>query len=242
MASTPGGRLEGGNNATREPCRGGPPGPGVPDPGKACAEPGGAAQQHGGCREGLQCAPAAWPGVGFTVADGPASHFPPPPHPQATYSVDKLGLDMERVNPNGGAIALGHPLGCTGARQVGGGGGLTKGMLVSKRSGPCCRCKAAPSGQHCPRGPRTCCPTCCSGPMPALRLQHIAPPHSLFLNLPPPPQTATLLYEMQRRGKAARFGVVSMCIGSGGWARGAAGHACCGRVWPILWTPGPAPA
>jgi acetyl-CoA acetyltransferase len=22
------------------------------------------------------------------------------------------------VNPNGGAIALGHPLGCTGARQV----------------------------------------------------------------------------------------------------------------------------
>jgi len=23
---------------------------------------------------------------------------------------------MERVNPNGGAIALGHPLGCTGTR------------------------------------------------------------------------------------------------------------------------------
>ncbi|KAL4423207.1 hypothetical protein ABPG77_000340 [Micractinium sp. CCAP 211/92] len=63
---------------------------------------------------------------------------------QATYSVDKLGLDMDKVNPNGGAIALGHPLGCTGARQ-----------------------------------------------------------------------TATLLYEMQRRGKGARFGVVSMCIGSG---------------------------
>ncbi|KAI7840879.1 hypothetical protein COHA_005409 [Chlorella ohadii] len=63
---------------------------------------------------------------------------------QATYSVDKLGIDLDKVNPNGGAIALGHPLGCTGARQ-----------------------------------------------------------------------TATLLYEMQRRGKAARFGVVSMCIGSG---------------------------
>lgn len=63
---------------------------------------------------------------------------------QATYSVDKLGIDIDKVNPNGGAIALGHPLGCTGARQ-----------------------------------------------------------------------TATLLYEMQRRGKAARFGVVSMCIGSG---------------------------
>ena len=34
---------------------------------------------------------------------------------QATYCVDKLGLDPEKVNPNGGAIALGHPLGCTGA-------------------------------------------------------------------------------------------------------------------------------
>jgi acetyl-CoA acetyltransferase len=33
---------------------------------------------------------------------------------QATYCVKKLGLDMEKVNPNGGAIALGHPLGCTG--------------------------------------------------------------------------------------------------------------------------------
>jgi acetyl-CoA acyltransferase len=26
------------------------------------------------------------------------------------------GLDPEKVNPNGGAIALGHPLGCTGAK------------------------------------------------------------------------------------------------------------------------------
>lgn len=67
-----------------------------------------------------------------------------PSYLQATYSVQTLGIDWEKVNPNGGAIALGHPLGCTGARQ-----------------------------------------------------------------------TATLLYEMQRRGKGARFGVVSMCIGSG---------------------------
>src|SRR5690606_5298771 len=29
-----------------------------------------------------------------------------------------LGLDMERVNVNGGAIALGHPIGATGARIV----------------------------------------------------------------------------------------------------------------------------
>ena len=35
---------------------------------------------------------------------------------QATYCVRKLGLDVKKVNPNGGAIALGHPLGCTGAR------------------------------------------------------------------------------------------------------------------------------
>jgi acetyl-CoA acyltransferase len=27
-----------------------------------------------------------------------------------------LGLDLERINVNGGAIALGHPLGCTGAK------------------------------------------------------------------------------------------------------------------------------
>lgn len=38
--------------------------------------------------------------------------------PQAVYCVEKLGIPMEKVNPNGGAIALGHPLGCTGARQV----------------------------------------------------------------------------------------------------------------------------
>ena len=37
---------------------------------------------------------------------------------QATYCAEKLGLDHERVNVNGGAIALGHPLGATGARCV----------------------------------------------------------------------------------------------------------------------------
>ena len=37
---------------------------------------------------------------------------------QAVYCCKKLGLDMQKVNPNGGAIALGHPLGATGARQV----------------------------------------------------------------------------------------------------------------------------
>jgi acetyl-CoA acyltransferase len=37
---------------------------------------------------------------------------------QALYCIRELGLDVSKVNPNGGAIALGHPLGCTGARQV----------------------------------------------------------------------------------------------------------------------------
>ncbi|XP_053116259.1 3-ketoacyl-CoA thiolase, peroxisomal isoform X1 [Hemicordylus capensis] len=37
---------------------------------------------------------------------------------QAVYCVEKLGIPLEKVNPLGGAIALGHPLGCTGARQV----------------------------------------------------------------------------------------------------------------------------
>ena len=37
---------------------------------------------------------------------------------QAVYSIRELALDPEKVNPCGGAISLGHPLGCTGARQV----------------------------------------------------------------------------------------------------------------------------
>ncbi|KAM5343926.1 hypothetical protein ACJ41O_012463 [Fusarium nematophilum] len=34
------------------------------------------------------------------------------------YCVEQLGLDPGRVNPRGGAIAFGHPLGCTGTRQI----------------------------------------------------------------------------------------------------------------------------
>jgi acetyl-CoA acyltransferase 1 len=36
----------------------------------------------------------------------------------AVYCKDVLKLDHAKMNPRGGAIALGHPLGCTGARQV----------------------------------------------------------------------------------------------------------------------------
>ncbi|MFH1974920.1 MAG: thiolase family protein [Pseudomonadota bacterium] len=35
---------------------------------------------------------------------------------QALYCINELGIDIAKVNINGGAIALGHPLGCTGAK------------------------------------------------------------------------------------------------------------------------------
>ena len=61
---------------------------------------------------------------------------------QALSVMKVLGIDLERTNVNGGALALGHPLGCTGAKL-----------------------------------------------------------------------TATLLYEMKRRG--SRYGMVTMCVGGG---------------------------
>src|ERR1700691_2541097 len=35
---------------------------------------------------------------------------------QSLAVIQEAGIDPEKVNPNGGAIALGHPLGCTGAK------------------------------------------------------------------------------------------------------------------------------
>jgi acetyl-CoA acyltransferase len=66
---------------------------------------------------------------------------------QALAVIRELGLDTSKVNVNGGAIALGHPLGCTGSKL-----------------------------------------------------------------------TATLLYEMKRRG--SRYGLVTMCVGGGMGAAG----------------------
>ncbi|KAI1500870.1 thiolase [Biscogniauxia marginata] len=37
---------------------------------------------------------------------------------QCLWCANELGLPLDKVNPQGGAIAFGHPLGCTGARQV----------------------------------------------------------------------------------------------------------------------------
>jgi len=38
---------------------------------------------------------------------------------QVLASADELGIDMDKLNPHGGAIALGHPFGMTGARIMG---------------------------------------------------------------------------------------------------------------------------
>lgn len=86
--------------------------------------------------------PAAVAKAGLTLGDIDVFEINEAFASQAVYCVEKLGLSWDKVNPNGGAIALGHPLGCTGARM-----------------------------------------------------------------------TATLLHELKRR--KARYGVVSMCIGSG---------------------------
>jgi acetyl-CoA acetyltransferase len=37
---------------------------------------------------------------------------------QSIAVIDELGLDPAKVNPNGGAIALGHPLGMSGGRLI----------------------------------------------------------------------------------------------------------------------------
>jgi acetyl-CoA acyltransferase len=37
---------------------------------------------------------------------------------QSLYCIRELGLDPEKVNPNGGAISLGHPLGVSGTRMT----------------------------------------------------------------------------------------------------------------------------
>ena len=62
--------------------------------------------------------PAALEACGLTVADIDVYEINEAFAAQAVYCVKKLGIPMDKVNPLGGAIALGHPLGCTGARQV----------------------------------------------------------------------------------------------------------------------------
>ena len=37
---------------------------------------------------------------------------------QSLYVIRKGGWDLDKINVNGGAIALGHPLGCSGSRII----------------------------------------------------------------------------------------------------------------------------
>lgn len=53
--------------------------------------------------------------VGLTVGDMDVIELNEAFASQALYCIRELGLDPEKVNPYGGAIALGHPLGATGA-------------------------------------------------------------------------------------------------------------------------------
>lgn len=54
--------------------------------------------------------------VGWSVGDLQEAEFNEAFAAQALACVDALGIDPELVNPTGGAIAIGHPLGCSGAR------------------------------------------------------------------------------------------------------------------------------
>ncbi|MFE7897914.1 thiolase family protein, partial [Streptomyces sp. NPDC057424] len=54
--------------------------------------------------------------AGWSVGDLDEAEFNEAFAAQALACVDQLGIDPELVNPSGGAIALGHPLGCSGAR------------------------------------------------------------------------------------------------------------------------------
>ena len=54
--------------------------------------------------------------AGWTVGDLDAVELNEAFAAQAIAVIRRLKLDDERVNTDGGAIALGHPLGCSGAR------------------------------------------------------------------------------------------------------------------------------
>jgi acetyl-CoA acyltransferase len=60
--------------------------------------------------------PKALKQAGLTLADIDLIELNEAFAAQALAVARELGLDMERTNVHGGAIALGHPLGCTGAK------------------------------------------------------------------------------------------------------------------------------
>ncbi|KAJ3370289.1 3-ketoacyl-CoA thiolase, peroxisomal, partial [Kappamyces sp. JEL0680] len=62
--------------------------------------------------------PAVLDQVGLTIDDIGVWEINEAFASQAVYCVEKLGIDVNKVNPKGGAIAFGHPMGATGARQI----------------------------------------------------------------------------------------------------------------------------
>ena len=66
----------------------------------------------------LYAIPKALDKAGLTIDDVDVFEVNEAFASQAIYCTRELGLPVDKVNPNGGAIALGHPLGCTGARMT----------------------------------------------------------------------------------------------------------------------------
>jgi acetyl-CoA acyltransferase len=64
----------------------------------------------------VEAIPAALARAGIALGDVAQVELNEAFAAQALACVRELGLDPARVNPTGGAIALGHPLGCTGAK------------------------------------------------------------------------------------------------------------------------------
>ncbi len=62
--------------------------------------------------------PKALEKIGLTIGDIDVFEVNEAFASQAIYCQRELGIPEDKLNPNGGAIALGHPLGCTGARMT----------------------------------------------------------------------------------------------------------------------------
>ena len=64
----------------------------------------------------IEAIPRALKQAGLSLADIDLIELNEAFATQSLAVIEALGLDPEKVNVNGGAIALGHPLGCTGAK------------------------------------------------------------------------------------------------------------------------------
>ncbi len=66
----------------------------------------------------VEAVPKALKIAGLTLADIGLIELNEAFAVQALAVIQELGLDLDKVNVNGGAIALGHPLGCSGAKLM----------------------------------------------------------------------------------------------------------------------------